>query len=267
MLIGLLAAVASAGLFGVAAVAQATAFRGIVDRGSGFGWFLSNAWRHPLMIAVLAAYLVGFVLHAVAIALVPLYLAQAAISLSLPITAWVASRRLGESLGWPGWGAISAIGVGLILLAVGAGSPGPADQSQLFVALLWLSLATLGALSWLAQARGAGVLAALSGVGYAGSAIGVRAISGLDALSVLSGIVVPAYGALAFWLYSVAMDRGTVARASGAVIVGQTLIPSMVGLLWLGDRVRSGWELSIVCGLACAIAGAVALSRRADLSD
>ena len=52
---------------------------------------------------VVAMYLGGFVLHAVAIWFLPLYLAQATISLSLPVTVLV-SRRLSEWLtprtGW-----------------------------------------------------------------------------------------------------------------------------------------------------------------------
>ena len=53
------------------------------------GWPTSCASRsaHPLILLVVAAYLAGFVLHAVAIWLLPLYLAQAAIALSLPVTA------------------------------------------------------------------------------------------------------------------------------------------------------------------------------------
>ena len=46
---------------------------------------------------VVAAYLVGFVLHAVAIWLLPLYLAQALVAMSLPVTA-LASHRVEDEL-------------------------------------------------------------------------------------------------------------------------------------------------------------------------
>ena len=46
-----------------------------------------------MLLVVVAAYLVGFVLHAVAIWLLPLYLAQAAVAMSLPVTAFAVSPR------------------------------------------------------------------------------------------------------------------------------------------------------------------------------
>ena len=45
---------------------------------------------------VVAAYLVGFVLHAAAIWLLPLYLAQALVAMSLPVTA-LASHRVEDA--------------------------------------------------------------------------------------------------------------------------------------------------------------------------
>ena len=49
--------------------------------------FVARSVRDPRTMLVVAAYLVGFVLHAVAIWLLPLYLAQATVAMSLPVTA------------------------------------------------------------------------------------------------------------------------------------------------------------------------------------
>ena len=55
------------------------------------------------MLLVVAAYLVGFVLHAAAIWLLPLYLAQALVAMSLPVSA-LASHRVEDALHAPaGW--------------------------------------------------------------------------------------------------------------------------------------------------------------------
>ncbi len=88
---------------------------------------------------------------------------------------------------------------------------------------------------------------------------------GVDPASVLAAIALPAYGAIAFWLYSVALNRTGAASASGSVIVYQTLVPSVVGLVWLGDTIREGWLAGVILGLALAMAGALALSRREPL--
>jgi hypothetical protein len=262
MLIGLLAGIASAVLFGAAAVLQASAVRALGGQSASFVWFVRFAWREPLLLAVVAAYLAGFVLHAVAIWFTPLYLAQATISLSLPITAWVAVRRLGERLGPAGWSAVGSIAAGLVLLAISAGAAGEALRSAPFVAFLWLGVVVIGAVGWWGLAARPAIAATVAGFGYAGSALAVRGVDGYDTVSLLSASAVPAYGLIAFWLYSLALDRSSAASASGSVIVYQTLVPSLVGVIWLGDRVRDGLGFGVVGGLILAVGGALALSRR-----
>ena len=70
----------------------------------------------------------------------------------------------------------------------------------------------------------------------------------------------PAYGLVAFWLYSVALDRSPVSAASAPLIVVQTFVPAVVGVVLLGDGVRDGWWPAIVAGLLLATIGAVVLS-------
>lgn len=262
MLIGLIAGIVSAAVFGAAAVAQATAVRSLQGQSSSFRWFVRSAWREPLLIGVLAAYLAGFVLHAVAIWFTPLYLAQATISLSLPITALVAVRRLDERLGPAGWAAVGGIAAGLVLLAISAGDAGPTLRSATFVAGLWIGVLVLALAGWWGLAARPAVAATFAGLGYAGSALAVRGVAGYDALSLLSALAVPAYGLLAFWLYSLALDRASAASASGSVIVYQTLVPSVVGVVWLGDQIRGGFAVGVIAGLVLAVGGALALARR-----
>ena len=89
MLPGLVAALASAALFGLGAVAQAHGVRGFVRRPATLVGFVRESLGSAWILLVVGAYLLGWLLHAVAIWLLPLYLAQAAISLSLPVTALV----------------------------------------------------------------------------------------------------------------------------------------------------------------------------------
>ncbi|MGL5825699.1 MAG: hypothetical protein ACRCYU_12950 [Nocardioides sp.] len=260
MLIGLLAGIASAVLFGAAAVAQATAVRSLDSQGDRFAGFIAALWRNPALLGVVAAYLAGFVLHAVAIALTPLYLAQATVSLSLPVTAWLAARRLAEPLGLRGWGWVGAIAVGLVLLAASTGTAGQARGSGWFSVAVWAGAVLILVFAWRCHNGAPLVVATVAGLGYAGSALAVRGVSGLEPASTASALAVPTYGVVAFWLYSLALDRSTAAGASGSVIVYQTLLPSVVGVVWLGDTVRSGAEAGIIGGLALAVTGAVALA-------
>ena len=79
--------------------------------------------RDPWTLGVVVAYLLGFVLHVVAIWALPLYLAQATVAMSLPITA-VTSIVLHEHLRPAHWAAVGLVSVGLVLLSVSSGEPG-----------------------------------------------------------------------------------------------------------------------------------------------
>ena len=84
---GLVAGLAAAALFGVGAVVQAHAVRRQPNRPHGLWDFVRVSVRDPWTIGVVGAYLLGFVLHVVAIWGLPLYLAQATVAMSLPVTA------------------------------------------------------------------------------------------------------------------------------------------------------------------------------------
>lgn len=270
--LGLVAGLAGALLFGLGAVAQASGVRRRAQRPDDLLDFVRSAVRDPWTMGVVAAYLAGFVLHAVAIWLLPLYLAQAVTAMSFPVTA-VASTLVGERLGPAGWGAVTVVTAGLVLLGVGSGEPGGLVTSGAFVALVWAGVAALALLALVGRrlGRGAlagGVLGTLAGLGYAGSAVAVRGIgTPLDLAVVAAALAVPAYSLVAFWLYSLGLHSDEVSATTAPMIVGQTFVPALVGVLLLGDGVRDGWGAAVAAGLVLATAGAAWLAaprRRAE---
>jgi len=67
-----------------------------------------------------------------------------------------------------------------------------------------------------------------------------------------------AYGGLGMLLFSIALQRGSVTTTNAVLFTVETVLPTIVGLVLLGDRARDGrWPLMIV-GCAGAIGGAVA---------
>lgn len=259
--LGLTAGVLAAVLFGAAAVLQAHGVRTESEPIDSLREFVSAALRNRDIVLVVVAYLAGFVLHAVSIWYLPLYLAQAAIALSLPVTA-LGAARLRERLGLADWAAVAAIVAGLVLVSLGSGDPGAGRSSPLFAAALGVGVLALAAVGFGGRATSAGLLGTVAGLGYAGSAIAVRGVALPLDLSVLAAaLAVPAYGLLAFWLYSLALNRSAVASSSAPLVVGQTLVPALVGLWALDDSIRDGWVAAVVLGMAFAVTGAVLLSR------
>ncbi|WP_372727451.1 hypothetical protein [Nocardioides sp.] len=261
-LVGLAAGLAAALLFGGGAVLQAHAVRRLeVDPGHLVRFVLASI-RNPWIMLVVLSYLVGFVLHAVAIWLLPLYLAQATIAMSLPVTA-VTSVLIQERLSAVHWWAVAVITGGLVLLAVGAGSAGAVVVTGPFVAALWLGVLALVVAARLGSGGGGAALGGLSGVAYAGSAIAVRGVENqLSWLVLGAAVVVGVYGLLGFWLYSLGLERTSVSSATGPLIVGETYVPALIGLLLLGDGVRSGWGWAVLLGFVLATGGAIVLGRQ-----
>ncbi len=264
--LGLAAGLLSAAVFGVAAVVQARAVRGFETSPDDLWGFVARSVRDVRTMLVVAAYLVGFVLHAVAIWLLPLYLAQALVAMSLPVTA-IASHRVEDRLHRGGWVAVGVVTLGLVLLSLGAGDPGDVVTTGRFAAVIWIGVAGLALASTVARHLPGALLGLVAGLGYAGSAISVRGIgTPVDGVVVVCALAVPSLSLVAFWLYSLGLHRADVPAATAALIVAQTFVPAAVGVAFLGDGVRDGWWPAVVVGLLVSTAGAAALGVRSRVS-
>jgi drug/metabolite transporter (DMT)-like permease len=261
-LLGVALGLVSAAVFGIAAVVQAQAVRGFETAPDGLRGFIVRSVRDGRTMAVVAAYLVGFVLHASAIWLLPLYLAQALVAMSLPVTA-LTSHRVEDRLPRSGWAAVGVVTLGLVLLSLGAGEPGDVQTTTVFVILVWAGVAALAVASALGQRLPGPVLGLLAGLGYAGSAISVRGIgTPVGAVVLVAALAVPAFSVVAFWLYSLGMHRAAVPSTTASLIVAQTFVPAAVGVALMGDGVRAGWWPAVTLGLLLSTAGAALLGRQ-----
>ncbi|MDQ6641675.1 MAG: hypothetical protein M3Y66_04180 [Actinomycetota bacterium] len=266
MLLGLTCALGAALLYGLASVAQAVASRRLPPSEDGWLPLLATALRSPLLISVVVADLVGAGLHLVAIHLVPLYLAQAGIAAALPVTAVVSAQALRERLRPQDWCAVLATGVGIALLAVDSGSAGTTKGGPGLVLALYavlVGLLVLGFVAYRGHGRVSGaVLSLFSGLGYSTTTLGARILGTPDwsLRTVWVGGLMALSAVLGFWLYSFALQRVPVAGATAPLVLSETVGPTVVGIVVLGDVVSSGaWPL-IVVGLAMAMAGSIWLA-------
>jgi drug/metabolite transporter (DMT)-like permease len=261
VVVGVAAGLLAAVLFGCGAVVQAHAVRRNSATADHLVGFVATGVRDPLTMLVVAMYLGGFVLHAVAIWMTPLYLAQATVAMSLPVTA-VASRVLHERLAPVHWSALAVVTAGLVLLGLGSGAPGDEVVTTAFVAALAAGVLALAVAARWGSVLGGGALGLVSGLGYAGSAIAVRGVhADVDLLVVGAALAVPSFSLVAFWLYSLGMERAPVSSVTAPLIVAQTFVPALVGVALLGDEVRAGWWPAVVAGLVLSTGGALLLSR------
>lgn len=266
--LALLAALGSAVAFGIAAVLQGLATARAEDTGGLDPLLLLRLARQPVFLTALVLNLVGFGLHFAALQELPLFLVQAVIATSVAVTAVLSVRVFRAPLRRSQWAAVALACVGLAMLAPSAES-GEATAAtateRLALAGVVVGTAAAGALAGrLTGAAGEVLLALLGGVGFGVVAVAGRLLPSLAPAELLTEpltYVLLAAGAVAFLLYSTAMQRGSVTTATAANVVTQTAVPAVVGIALLGDQVRDGWGPVALLGFALALAGALGLAR------
>jgi hypothetical protein len=226
-------------------------------------------------------YLAGMVLDLVAwgsavlaLRVLPVFAVQAVIGGTIALTALVSARMIGALLPTATRLAVAGCLAGLVLVAASAGSEQPpVHRPGVDVVLLASVLLLAVGVLVLRQGKHAWPLAVLSGLGFGGGAVSVRAAhvqtgEGLDIALLLAQP--STYLVVGFWLvgmvgYTAALSRGEVGAVTAVFTVTEVLVPGMVGIWLLGDPVRPGWGWVLALGLAAALAGTVVIAKAPPL--
>ncbi|MFC5721122.1 hypothetical protein ACFP1Z_13175 [Streptomyces gamaensis] len=283
MFLGLLTAVAASVCYGTGSVLQAVGSRksarreaaaasttGVTQRG---GPSLSSTAKAAVtwefMVGTVLDF-VGFGLGALAARMLPLFLSQTVISANLIVTALLSIKLLGLRLTRPEWMSIGVVCSALVLLATAAGHEGGSDAAMsTHWWLLVISVVLMGGGTIAVRLLGsrAAILAGLlSGLGFGAIGVGVRILGGLSPFDLPTLIADPALyailisGSVGMYLHTVALQLGSVNGATAALVVGETVLPGIIGVVWLGDASRPGFAWLAVVGFVLAVAGAVAVA-------
>ena len=282
MLIGLMAAALASLGYGTASVLQAYGARRSEAEAARQGEQEVTATGAPTLRSTISAALtptfiagmvldsLGFLGSIVAARLIPLFLSQTIISANLVVTAVLGVFILGVRLGRRDWTAIATVVVSLLVLGLTAGHLGDRPATwALHWGVLAASVVILGAAVALIRvlgARAAVPAGLIAGTLFGLMAVGVRVVDGVAPLQVGVMLTDPAFwtiviaGVGGFYLFTVALQLGSVNGAAAAVVVGETVVPGVIGVLLLGDTARPG--LLWLGGVAFlgAVAGAVAVA-------
>ncbi|MFJ2741309.1 hypothetical protein ACIO3O_16765 [Streptomyces sp. NPDC087440] len=285
MLIGLITAIAASVCYGTGSVLQAVGSRksarreaasaasaaaGVTQHG---GPSLSSTAKAAMtweFIVGTVLDFVGFGLGALAARMLPLFLSQTVISANLVITAVLSVKMLGIRLSRKEWTSIAVVCGSLVLLATAAGHEGSGHTER--ATHWWLlgvsvALMVLGTVAVRLMGAGAAILAGLlSGLGFGALGVGVRILDGVDPFDLGTLLADPALYAIliagigGMYLHTVALQIGSVNGATAALVVGETVLPGLIGVVWLGDASRPGFAWVAIIGFVLAVAGAVAVA-------
>ncbi|MER5404820.1 hypothetical protein [Streptomyces sp. NPDC002769] len=270
----MLCALGAAVCFGTATVLQAIAARTAAGTGAGTGGpggdaaLLLRALRQWRYLAGLALDGLGFVFQIAALRSLPIYAVGAALASSLAVTAVVAARLLRVRLSGTEWAAVGVVCAGLGMLGLASGAEGDrAGSLTLKYAMLGTAVLVLllGLVGGRLSGRGRALVLGLgAGFGFGVVEVSVRLIDDLAPGTLVRNPAVYALlvgGGAAFLLLTTALQRGSVTTATAGLVIGETIGPALVGVVWLGDRTREGLEWLAVLGFLVAVAGALALAR------
>jgi drug/metabolite transporter (DMT)-like permease len=224
----------------------------------------------PTFIAGMVLDAVGFLGSIVSARLIPLFLSQTIISANLVVTAVLGVFVLRVRLRRRDWTAIATVVVSLVVLGLTAGHTGdrPAEPA-LHWGVLAASVAILGAgiaLMRVLGGRAAVPAGLIAGTLFGAMAVAVRVVDGVEPLRIgvlLSDpaswtIVIAGLGG--FYLFTVALQLGSVNGAAAALVVGETVVPGVIGVVLLGDTAQPGLLWLAGVAFVSAVAGAVAVA-------
>jgi hypothetical protein len=256
VLIGFLLALGCSVCYGTASVLQAVATRSVepASKSGVDAVLLIRAARQWRYVAGIGLDGLGFLLQVMALRLVPIYVVAAALAASIAVTgivsAWVLSVRLSRAE----W---TAIGVVCVSLAVLACAAGPGHFRHAPAGLGWALIGVVAAIFIAGAAAGrlpdrerALALGLGAGSGFGVVEIGVRLVDVIDPTK-----------AAGFLLLTSALHRGSVTTTVAAMVVGETIAPAIVGVVWLGDTARDGLGWLVIAGFVVAVSGTLVLAR------
>ncbi len=212
--------------------------------------------------------LTGWFLTLIAVHILPLFIVQPIIALSVIIAvvvdATLRHRKPKHNLYYP---MVMVFG-GLIMLGISASPEKAHAVNTLFKWIVILGpflIAVLGQiLTHIDNKLSTFSLAGISGVAFGFTAIAGRLLKWghpywkIIDQPLLWAIIV--YGVLGLLILTVALQRHLASSINAIVVAFETIVPIVLGIFFLGDRPRLGlWPL-VSIGLALAIAGTIAIS-------
>ncbi|GHE14667.1 hypothetical protein [Klenkia taihuensis] len=212
----------------------------------------------------------GWVLSVVALRSLPVVTVQSVLAGAVAVTTVAGRTGRVRDLPRRSSAGVLAVVAGLVLVAAAAQPGRPAAlPAAAEPALLAAAVVALLALEPVRRSGTAVATAAAAGLAYGGVALSVRALhvrsAGWGSVAELAAEPL-AYGVLALgvtgtlWT-AAALRTGVVGTVTAVLATTQVVVPGLLGLALLGDRLRPGWAPVLAVGLTLTVAGVVLLAR------
>lgn len=269
---GLVGAFAAAVAYGTATILQAIGVRRLADAPAGTTVVrrLRLGWLYGMGLALDG---IGFLASIAALRSLPLFLVESAVASSVAVTAILAVVVLGVRLAGREVAALSAVGLGLVLLAISALEGPPRHvhhHAGGWTLAAVIPVAAIGAAGLLTKNKAASsaLLAVTSGLGYGVVGIAARILvvpaHWLDVIRVPAFWAIVAHGVIGLVAYGFALDRGRTTSVAAITFAVETIVPALIGLRFLGDGVRHHHGPVATIGFVITLAACILLASRSE---
>ena len=261
---GLIGAFIAAIAYGAGTIAQAL---GVQRFNSATGPLLTRLAAGWLFAFGLLLDGLGYAASFTALRELPLFLVESAVASSVAVTAILAVIVLGQRLSLREIIALAFVVAGLVMLSLSA-EPGSAPAVATWVGwLLLLSIIGIGII--IALSRNSIVLSLMAGFAFAVVGIASRLLVIPDNLWALAADptawAIAIGGVIAVAAYGMALDKGTVTTVAAITFAVETVVPSIVGFMFLDAHVHPGMGIIAVAGFVATLGGCIALSAKAEV--
>ena len=230
--------------------------------------------RAAFRATVSTGYMVGMALSVVAwafslIALhrLPLFAVQAIAGSSIGVVVLITWAVTGRRPSRREVILLCVLAVALTALAASAATSDPKPVSWVFKVFIWVGVigvacAAVGATK-VPGARGSALLGGVSGLSDGGMALCARALhhhNFVDLVTDPLAIALIPFTIIGIVAFAASLQRGAVAIALACQQAALTVVPSIIGLLVLGDRARHGFAVVTYAGFVVTVSAVVALT-------
>jgi hypothetical protein len=114
------------------------------------------------------------------------------------------------------------------------------------------------------------LLGLVAGLCFSVVALAARAISQVPLTRIFTEIefyALIAAGVLAFLLYTIGLQKASVTSVTAALVIGETVLPAVTGVVVFGDGTRPGFLPVAVIGFIVAVAGSLMLARFGSVEE
>jgi hypothetical protein len=260
------------GAYGVANLLQSVAAANTTAHHTLDPALLVRLARHKAYVVGLLCQVLGFVLAFLARRDLPLFLVQASVAAGLGVTAVLGVLILKWRLPPAEIALLALLCLGIAALVISA-QPHPSRQiglaGEISLVVALGGVAVLGLLAATIQgAPGSVVLGALAGLSFGAAAIASRPLANAHSLDdfVTDPLLylLVAHSLVAQLLLGLAMQRGSTTAAVAAMDAASAIPPAIIGLVFLGDKVRPGLYWLAGVGFVATLIAVIGMSFFAE---